>query len=77
MSKYCAVYKCPLCGNILKYGEPTEIPYDALPKVLARVVSNQIYAGDPYLYKAPLHVPHYCPNGNAGLTLFAGFVISV
>ena len=77
MSKYYAVYKCPLCGNILKYGESIEIPYDELPNLLGLVIRNQKFAGNPYLYQAPMHIPHKCRDGSAGLAQFAGFVISV
>lgn len=77
MSKYCAVYKCPLCGNILKCGESIEIPYDELPNLLGLVIRNQKFAGNPYLYQAPMHIPHKCRDGSAGLAQFAGFVISV
>lgn len=71
--KYFPVYKCELCGALLRYGNATEIPYKDLPKVLGDVVANQQFAGNPYLYKAPMHIPHRCPDGNGGLAYFAGF----
>ena len=77
MSKYRAAYKCQLCGVILYTGEAIEIPYDELPNLLGRVVRNQKFAGNPYLYQAPMHIPHKCRDGSAGLAQFAGFVISV
>lgn len=72
-SRYSAVYKCPLCGTLFRYGEPREIPYDKLPELCAMVVKNQMMLGNPYLYQAPMHVPHKCSNGNCGMAAFAGF----
>ena len=75
MAKYYAAYKCPLCGTLLQYGAAKSVPYDALPELLGRVVRNQKFAGNPYLYEAPMQVPHKCPDGSAGLAYFAGFKI--
>lgn len=72
--KYSAVYKCQLCRQTIQYGEPQEIPYDELSKLLAKVIQNQLFAGNPYLHKAPMHIPHKCKDGNVGLAYFAGFV---
>lgn len=71
--KYFPVYKCALCGALIRYGNATEIPYEELPKVLGDVIANQQFAGNPYLYQAPMHIPHRCPDGNGGLAYFAGF----
>lgn len=71
---YIAVYKCPLCGELQRYGNPAEIPYNELPVLCAQVVNNQQFAGNPYLYKAPMYLPHKCSNGNCGMSYFAGFV---
>ena len=72
MAKYIALYKCPLCGVQFTPGSPTEVPPDKLPQLLARVVSNQRFLGTQ-LYNAPMHVPHKCKDGSAGLAYFAGF----
>lgn len=72
--KYWAVYKCPLCGKLSRLGDSVEIPYDELPNLLGKVMQNQLFAGNPYLHKAPLHIPCKCDNGNAGLAQFAGFM---
>lgn len=72
--KYWAVYKCPLCGKLLKLGDSVEIPYEKLPELLGRIMQNQLFAGNPYLHKAPLYVPCKCDNGNAGLAQFVGFM---
>lgn len=67
-------YKCPLCNRILLYGNPSEVPYDKLPDLLGMVIKNQQFAGNPYLHQVPMHIPCKCPNGNAGLASFAGFM---
>ena len=72
--KYWAVYKCPLCGKLSRLGDSVEIPYDKLPELLGQIMKNQLFAGNPYLHKAPLYIPCKCNNGNAGLAQFAGFV---
>lgn len=73
MYTYYAAYKCPLCGATIRYGEPTEIPYDALPGLCGQVVRNQTFINNPALYTAPMQVPHKCPDGSCGLAYFAGF----
>ncbi len=72
--KYWAVYKCSLCGQLLKLKESAEIPYSELPILLGKVIRNQQFAGNPYLHKVPMHIVCQCKNGNAGLAYFAGFV---
>lgn len=72
MGKYVALYKCPLCGEQLAPGSPTEIPHDKLPELLAAVVKQQLFLGSP-LYNAPMHIPHKCKDSSAGLAYFAGF----
>lgn len=72
MAKYVAVYKCPLCEMILTAAPPAEVPYDMLPELLAAVIKQQKFMGSP-LCPAPMHIPHKCENGSAGLAYFAGF----
>ena len=71
--KYYAAYKCPLCGTMLRYGEAHEVPEQQLPELLGKVIQNQQFFGHPTLYTAPMHIPHKCPNGDAGLATFVGF----
>ena len=71
--KYIAVYKCPLCGRLLQYGEPHDVPYNDLPGLCARVALNQRFIGNAALYQAPMHVPCKCPDGSCGMAAFAGF----
>jgi hypothetical protein len=72
--EYIAVYKCQLCGTLLTYGDPKEIPYEVLPEICAKVIQNQQFAGNPYLYQAPMQIPHKCKDGNCGMAYFAGFM---
>lgn len=73
MKQYYAVYKCHLCGRLLRYGKPQQVPYDKLPDLLGEVIKSQMFANNPYLPSAPMQVPCKCPNGNAGMAYFAGF----
>lgn len=76
MSKYRVAYKCQLCGTIICAGEPREIPYNEFPRLLGTVIKNQQFAGNPYLHQAPMHIPHQCGDGSAGLAQFAGFIVA-
>lgn len=69
-----AAYKCPLCNRVLLYGEANDVPHEKLPDLLGMVIKNQLFAGNPALHQAPMHIPCKCPNGDAGLAAFAGFV---
>jgi hypothetical protein len=71
--RYVAVYKCQLCGALVQYGEPKEIPYEELPEICGKVIQNQLFAGNPYLYQAPMQVVHKCKDLNCGMAYFAGF----
>lgn len=71
---YFAAYKCQFCGAIVQYGDAQLVPYEELPGLCGKVVQNQQFAGNPYLYQAPMHVPHKCKNGGCGLAYFAGFM---
>lgn len=73
MAKYYAVYKCPLCGRELRYGDPQEVPHNALPELLGKFQSLQKFANNPHLGIPPSHVPCKCPDGSCGLAPFAGF----
>jgi hypothetical protein len=72
--KYAVVYKCQLCGTLIQHGEPQEIPYESLPEICGQVIRNQLFAGNPYLHKAQMQIPHKCKNGDCGMAYFAGFV---
>ena len=72
--KYVPVYKCLICNTLIKYGEPKEVPYDLLPETCAKIIQNQLFAGNPYLYKAPMQIVHKCKNSNCGMAYFAGFM---
>lgn len=72
MDKYMPLYKCQLCGAKIATGSPTEVPQDKLPTLLAHVVVQQQYLGTD-MCPAPMHIPHKCPDGSAGLASFVGF----
>ena len=73
MYTYYAAYKCPLCGATIRYGEPKEIPYEALPSLCGQVIKNQTFINNPALYTAPMQLPHTCNDGSCGMAYFAGF----
>ena len=73
MGSYYVTYKCPLCGTIIRCGNPADVPQDKLPEILGMVVRNQMMQGNPALHQAPMYIPHKCKDGNAGLAVFAGF----
>lgn len=73
MSKYTAVYKCSICGEMIAAGNPQEIPSDQIPVALAKVVKSHSFAGHPYINGIPMQIPHKCPDGSGGLAYFAGF----
>ena len=72
--KYAALYKCPLCGRRLQYGEARQVSPEQLPELLGKVIRNQLFAGNPALYQAPMYIPCQCTDGSAGLAAFAGFM---
>lgn len=72
--KYQPIYKCPLCNQLIAYGNAADVPNDMLPELLAAFVKNQQFVGHPILNHAPMHIPHKCKNGGAGLASFAGFL---
>jgi hypothetical protein len=71
--KYSVIYKCQLCGEIIRYGEAHEVEYNELPELCAKVVRNQMFASNQYLYQAPMQIPHQCNDGNCGMAYFLGF----
>lgn len=68
-----AIYKCPLCDTFITFGNTVQCKYFDLPGLLGKVEQNQLFAGNPYLHTAPLHIPHKCKTGDAGFAYFAGF----
>ena len=72
--KYKAIYKCQICNTLVQYGESKEIPYDELPILLGKVIQNQQFINNAYLYQAPMYTVHQCKDGNCGLAYFAGFM---
>ncbi len=75
MSLYRAIYKCQLCGKLITTGKPAEVPPEKLPELLGKVIQNQQFVNNPWLYQVPFHIPHQCQDGSGGLAQFAGFQI--
>lgn len=74
MAKYYGVYRCLLCNKLFRVtNNIVNIEENQLPEILGRIESNQQFAGNPYLYQAPMRVPHKCGNGDGGFAHFAGF----
>ena len=74
MGKYFAIYKCPMCNRELKTTEnPIDMDHNDIPEMLAKIMQNQKFFGNPYLYEAPLYIPHKCKNGDGGLARLIGF----
>lgn len=73
MAKYQAVYKCPLCGTLLRWKEPQEAPYDALAALCGKFVGVQRFASNPAFDIPPAQVPCKCKDGSCGMATFAGF----
>ena len=71
--KYKVTYKCQQCNELIGYGEPKEISYNELPKLCGKVIQNQQFVNNPYLYQALMQVIHNCKDGSCGMAYFAGF----
>lgn len=67
------VYKCPLCGQLTQVGNETDLSTELFLLMTEKVISDQRFAGNPALCKAPLYGTHKCPDGSVGLAQFAGF----
>ena len=74
MGYYFAVYKCPLCGKEFRVADnPVQMEENRIPELIARVVKNQKFVGNQYLYEAPMYLPHQCGNGDGGIAQLIGF----
>lgn len=71
---YNAIYECQLCKERFRVNqEAFEADPNTLPNMIMGVIHNQQLAGNPYLYQAPMYVPHNCSNGDTGVAMFIGF----
>ncbi len=69
-----SVYKCQLCGQLLRYGNTAEMEHEKMPEVVGKFISRyQTFAGSA-LSPAPMYIPHKCGNGNCGMAIFAGLM---
>ena len=74
MSKYQAMYKCLLCGELAYLGEPIECTFEEIEDLTARIHSQHIHFGSRLdLLNVKEKLPTKCRNGSIGISLFAGF----
>lgn len=74
--KYLAVYKCPLCNKLVATTtDAKELTREDINNLLSKVITNQQFMGNPYLYQVPMHISHNCADGSVGLAQFAGLKI--
>lgn len=72
--KFLAIYQCQLCGTRFHIADkPFELNRDEGPELVAKIIRNQQMLGNPYLYEAPMNLPHDCPDGGIGIAQLAGF----
>ena len=72
--KFFAIYRCSLCEQKFRItDEPFEIDRNKGPELVAKILQNQSMIGNPYLYKAPMNIPHNCKNGGIGIAYLIGF----
>ncbi len=75
MGKYTPVYKCGLCGDMIPYGTPQEVPSEKLNELISRVIRNQQVFNNPALYQFPMHLIHHCDKvRGCGIATFVGFM---
>jgi len=72
--KFKLTYRCLLCNELEIIGDIIEMTQEQAIDIVGKAIQNQLFAGNPALHKAPLHVGHRCRNGGAGLAQFAGFM---
>jgi hypothetical protein len=62
-----------MCNSVLHYEESHEATQEELYDVCRQVIQNQLFAGNPYLHKVQMQIPHKCKNGDCGIAHFTGF----
>ena len=65
-------YKCQLCGKLEYFGDELTMSRDDMKSLCNNVIQNQLFAGNPYLHKAHMHVLHNCSDNSVGIAVFAG-----
>ena len=72
--KYCAIYKCLLCGEELNPEKVYEVSESDIMKAVSEILSSQKFVGHPIFCKVPMHIIHYCSNPRGcGVAQFVGF----
>lgn len=70
--KFTSIYRCLSCNALIAHGDTLEITPEQAVDYCAKMIQHQQLAGNPYLYKAPLQIPHRCKDGSVGMAYFAG-----
>ena len=74
MSDYRTVYRCRMCGEILR-GPVIDIGSYYIVDAIEKMAYAQQFRANPYLAKdiPPMTILHHCKNGWDGIADFAGF----
>ena len=73
MARYRPIYKCGLCGMLLKIPETLNVPESEAEKQIARVIwRNEHFAGRRDLNPVAMYIPHNCTDGSCGVAQFIG-----
>ena len=73
-NNYYAIYQCPMCGKKFRIADdPSAIDPDQFPDLIAKIIRNQQFINNNALFKAPMHLPHKCETGDAGIAQLIGF----
>lgn len=71
--KVMSIYKCQLCGQLLRYGNAADLEYDQMPEVVGKFIARQRFS-NTVLAPDPMYIPHKCRNGSCGIAMFAGIM---
>lgn len=74
MSRYMALYKCQMCGEMQRLRETVVGSNEDIEGLLAKTFSFQDNFGTrPDLNQLRERLPHRCKDGSLGVSVFAGF----
>lgn len=74
MSKYMAMYKCQMCGEMQRLRETVPGSIEDIERLLAKTFVYQDNFGTrPDLNQLRERIPHRCKDGSLGVSVFAGF----
>ena len=74
MSKYMALYKCQLCGEIQRIRQTVEGSTEDIEHLLAKtIIFQKEFGSRPDLVQLQEKIPHRCKDGSLGVSLFVGY----